>query len=230
MLKAKIIQPSCSPHSSSVVLVPKPDGSKRVCIDYQKLNSITIADNFPLPRIQDNFDSLSGSCYFTTFDLFSGYFQTFVDKPSIQKTAFTTADGHYEFLRTPFGLRNAPSQFSRLMQIIFGNCTFITFNLDYITIHSKTFDDHVLHVKQTMDIICEYKLKLKKQKCVWFASEIKLLEHIVSGGSIKMDPLKIKVILDRQPPTNKKQVQELVGLPNYYRKFIKNFSEFTLPI
>jgi hypothetical protein len=116
------------------------------------------------------------------------------------------------------------------MQIIFGNCTFITFNLDYITIHSKTFDDHVLHVKQTMDIICEYKLKLKKQKCVWFASEIKLLEHIVSGGSIKMDPLKIKVILDRQPPTNKKQVQELVGLPNYYRKFIKNFSEFTLPI
>jgi hypothetical protein len=116
------------------------------------------------------------------------------------------------------------------MQIIFGNCTFITLYLDDITIHSKTFDDHVLHVKQTIDIICKYKLKLKKQKCVWFASEIKLLGHIVSGGSIKMDPLKIQVILDRQPPTNKKQVQEFLGLPNYYRKFIKNFSEITLPI
>ena len=71
---------------------------------------------------------------------------------------------------------------------------------------------------------------MKKQKCVWFASEIKLLGHIVSGGSIKMDPLKIKLILDRQPPTNKKRVQVFLGLPNYYRKFIKNFSEITLPI
>jgi hypothetical protein len=119
MLQAKIIQPSCSPYSSSVVLVPKPDGSKRVCIDYRKLNSITIADNFPMPRIQDNLDSLSGSNFFTTLDLFSGYFKTFIDNNSIQKTAFTIADGHYEFLRTPFGLRNAPIQFSRLMQIIF---------------------------------------------------------------------------------------------------------------
>ena len=117
MLKAKIIQPSNSPYSSSIVLVPKPDGSKRVCIDYRKLSAITIADNFPMPRIQDNIDSLSGSEFFTTLDLFSGYFQTFIEPASIPKTAFTTANGHFEFLRTPFGLRNALSQFSRLMLV-----------------------------------------------------------------------------------------------------------------
>ena len=150
MLKAKIIQPSNSPYSSSVVLVPKPDGSKRVCIDYRKLNAITVADNFPLPRIQDNLDSLSGSQYFTIFDLFSGYFQTFIEKQSIPKTAFTTANGHYEFLRTPFGLRNAPSQFSRLMQIIFGKYDFITLYLDDITVHSKSFSEHQLHVRKTI--------------------------------------------------------------------------------
>jgi hypothetical protein len=117
MLKAKIIQPSNSPYLSSIVLIPKPDGSKRVCIDYRKLNAITIADNFPMPRIQDNLDSLSGSEFFTTLDLFSGYFQTFIEPASIPKTAFTTANGHFEFLRTPFGLRNALSQFSRLMLV-----------------------------------------------------------------------------------------------------------------
>jgi len=83
---------------------------------------------------------------------------------------------------------------------------------------------------KTIDIIKEHKLKLKKQKCVFFATEVKLLGHIVSGGVVKMDPLKIKAILDRQPPCNKKQVQEFLGLPNYYRKFIKNFSDITYPI
>ncbi len=125
-LDANIIKPSNSPYSSSVVLFPKPDGSKRVCIDYRKLNAITVPDHFPMPRFQDNLDSLSGSVFFTTLDLFSGYFQTFFEPASIQKTAFTTSNGHYEFLRTPFGLRNAPSQFSRLMQIIFGKYNFIT--------------------------------------------------------------------------------------------------------
>ena len=152
-----------------------------------------MADNFPLPRIQDNLDSLSGSQYFTIFDLFSGYFQTFIEKQSIPKTAFTTANGHYEFLRTPFGLRNAPSQFSRLMQIIFGKYDFITLYLDDITVHSKSFSEHLLHVRKTIEILKEHKLKLKKSKCIWFAKEIKLLGHIVSGGVVKWIPIKLRL-------------------------------------
>ena len=97
MLEAKIIQPSESPWSSSIVLVPKPAGSKRFCVDY-RLDAVTIPDQFPLPLVQDFLDSLSGSLWFNTIDLKSGYWQTELDKQSIQKTAFTTQDGHYEFL------------------------------------------------------------------------------------------------------------------------------------
>jgi hypothetical protein len=230
ILDANIIQPSNSLYKSFVELVPKPDGSKRVCIDYRKLNAITVPDHFPMPRIEDNLDSLSGSVFFTILDLFSGYFQTFIQQASIQKTAFTTSNGPYEFLRTPFGMRNAPSQFSRLMQIIFGKYNFITLYLDDIIIHSTSFEQHVSHVKTTIGILIKHKRKLKKQKCKWFSKEIKLLGHIVLGGSVKMDPIKIQAIVNRQPPTNKKQVQEFLGLPNYYRKIIFNFSEIARPI
>ena len=101
------------------------------------------------------------------------------------------------------------------MQIIFGKYNFITLYLDDITIHSTSFEQHVSHVKTTIGILIEHKLKLKKQKCKWFSKGIKLLGHNVSGGSVKMDPIKIQAILNRQPPTNKKQIQEFLGLPNY---------------
>ena len=141
MLAAKIIRNSTSPWSSSIVLVPKPDKTRRICIDYRKLNAITKPDMFPLPRILDILDSLAGSSFFTSFDLKAGYWQTQLDAASIPKTAFTTADGHYEFLRTPFGLRNASSQFSRLMQILLVHYKFVSVYLDDITIHSKTFKE-----------------------------------------------------------------------------------------
>ena len=230
LLEANIIRPSSSPWSSSVVLVPKPHNEKRLCIDYRKVNAITIPDMFPLPRIQDILDSLSGSKWFTVFDLKSGYYQTFIDEKSIQKTAFTTADGHYEFIRTPFGLKNAPSQFSRFMQMLFGNRKFISLYLDDLTIHSSSFEDHIKHIRITVDILKQHNLKINKKKCVWFADTIKLLGHIVSGGIVKMDPEKIKAIMERKPPTNRKQVQEFLGLPNYYRRFINNFADITYPI
>ena len=153
MLTANIIRPSTSPWSSSVVMVPKPDKTKRICIDYRKLNAITIPDGFPLPRVLDILDSLAGSTIFTTLDLKAGYWQTKLDETSIPKTAFTTSDGHYEFLRTPFGLRNAPSQFSRLMQILFGKYKFVSVYLDDITVHSPTFTAHVNHVKQVISVL-----------------------------------------------------------------------------
>ena len=230
LLDANIIRPSSSPWSSSVVLVPKPHNEKRLCIDYRKLNAITIPDMFPLPRIQDILDSLSGSFWFTVFDLKSGYYQTFIEDNSIKKTAFTTADGHYEFVRTPFGLKNAPSQFSRFMQMLFGNRPFISIYLDDLTIHSITFDEHIAHVRETIDILNKNKLKINKKKCIWFAKTIRLLGHIVSGGVVKMDPQKIKAIMERKPPKDRKQVQEFLGLPNYYRRFIHKFADITYPI
>jgi hypothetical protein len=230
MLAANIIRDSTSPWSQSIVLVPKPDNTKRICIDYRRLNAITVPDVFPLPRIQDILDSLSGSSLYTSFDLKAGYWQTQLDETSIPKTAFTTADGHYEFVRTIFGLRNAPSQFCRLMQILLGQYKFVSVYLDDLTIHSKTFNEHIEHIKTVLTVLRKAKLKLNKKKCLWLASSIQLLGHIVSGGTVKMDPAKIKAILERQPPTNQKQVQEFLGLPNYYRRYIQDYAHITYPV
>ena len=230
MLEAGIIQHSTSPWSASALLIPKPDKSYRLCIDYRKLNAITIADQFPLPRVVDIIDSLSGDEWFTVIDLKSGYWQVKLDKQSIPKTAFTTTNGHFEFLRTPFGLRNAPAQFSRLMVNLFGKFSFVSVYLDDLTIHSKIFFEHIHHVKAVIDILKQANLRINIKKCVWFAKSIKLLGHLVSGGSVSMDPDKVSAILNRLPPTNVKQVQEFLGLPNYYRRHIKDFAKIIFPI
>ena len=163
-------------------------------------------------------------------DLKSGYWQTKLDDASIPKTAFTTTDGHYEFVRTPFGLRNAPAQFSRMMQMTLGHLPFVEIYLDDLTIHSLNFEDHLSHLKKTLNVLRNANLKINKDKCTWFATTIKLLGHIVSGGQVHMDPAKVEAISKRRPPTNVKQVQEFLGLPNYYRRFIKDFSKIAAPI
>jgi hypothetical protein len=138
-------------------------------------------------------------------------------------------DGHYEFVRTPFGLRNAPSQFCRVMQILLGQYKFVSVYLDDITIHSKTFSEHIDHIKTVLTVLRRAKLMLNKKKCAWLALSIKLLGHIVSGGTVKMEPAKIKAILERQPPTNQNQVQEFLGLPYYYRHYIQDYAHITYP-
>ena len=120
MLEAKIIRPSCSPWSAPVVMIPKKDKTRRMCIDYRRLNSVTIQNSWPLPRISDILDRLRESVWFSALDLKSGYWQVAMHPDSIELTAFSTADGHYEFLRVPFGLKTSPAELSRIMQIVFG--------------------------------------------------------------------------------------------------------------
>ena len=132
LLKAKIIRPSRSPYASPVILIPKKDGTNRMCVDYRKLNLQTIPEQWPLPRITDILDGMVGSSWFTMIDLKNGYYQIAMSASSIEKTAFVTPDGHYEFLRLPFGLKNAPSHFSKIMQQTLGDLSFVKFYLDDI--------------------------------------------------------------------------------------------------
>ena len=231
MLQANIIRPSESPWSFPVVLPGKPDGiSRRFCVDYRRLNEITIQDNFPLPRIDDILDRLSGSQYFTALDLKSGYWQMEMHPQSIAKTAFSTPDGHYEFLRLPFGLKNAPADFSRLMFQALGHLPFIQIYLDDITVHSKTFEEHMEHLDTLLTRLKALNLKINFSKCSWLQTKIKLLGHLVSKDSVEMDPDKIVAIKEMPPPRTIKQLQRFLGLCGYYRRFIHRFSHVASPM
>lgn len=230
LLDAKIIRCSRSPYASPVILVPKKDGSVRMCVDYRRLNLQTIPEKWPLPRINDVLDGMVGSKWFTKLDLRSGYYQVAMSNNSIEKTAFVTPDGHYEFLRMPFGLRNAPSHFSKIMYKALGSLPFVKIYLDDITIHSETFEEHIQHVLETLKCLNEANLKLNGAKCSWFAQEISLLGHIINSNGIAMDPQKIETIQSMLPPQNVKQVQQFLGMVNYYRRFIKDFAKIAQPL
>ena len=230
MLKAKIIRHSNSPWAFPALLLTKKDGSYRFCVDYRKLNKLTVPDPFPIPRIDDILDRLNGSVWFTIIDLKSGYWQIVMDEESIAKTAFCTSDGHFEFLRLPFGLQNAPKDFCRTMYRIFGNMPFVQIYFDDFTIHSKTFEEHLDHIKQVFDKLEEMNLSINKQKCSWFQKTTKILGHVVSNNTIMMNPEKIEAVKKWSEPKNVKGVQGFLGITGYYRRFIKDYAKIAMPL
>ena len=148
MLEQDVIEPSDSPWASPVVLVRKKDGSLRYCIDYRKLNDVTIKDSYPLPRIDESLDSLSHTKYFSTLDLASGYWQIGLVVDARKKSEFCTTSGLYQFKVMPFGLTNAPATFQRLMERILAGLQWqiCLVYIDDVIIFSRTFDDHVQHL------------------------------------------------------------------------------------
>ena len=230
MFKAGIIRRSKSPWSSPIILVPKPNNTKRLCVDYRQLNKKTVQQNWPIPRILDILDRLNGSKYFTALDLKSGYWQVEMDESSIPKTAFSTQDHHWEFLRLPFGLKNAPADFSRIMYMTLGDLNFVEVYLDDITIHSKSFEEHMQHIEIVLNKLHEVDLKINLDKCTWCAEEVSILGHIVSYNKISMDPRKIEAIKEWKAPKNVKNVQQFLGLANYYRRHVLDFSKHAGPL
>ena len=179
MMQAGIIRKSRSPWSFPIVMVPKKDGTRRFCVDYQALNERTVQDPYSLPRIDDLLDKLQGSCFFTGLDLKSGYWQLPLTDDSIPLTAFSTHDDHYEFVRLPFGTKNAPVEFSRKMQEILGGFSVVEIYLDDITIHSKTLQGHLEHLDMVLERLDAASLKLNRSKCYFAQSSISLLGHVI---------------------------------------------------
>ena len=208
----------------------KKDGTKRFCVDYRKLNAVTNNEQWPIPRIQDILDRMGGSIWFTAWDLTSGYWQIEMEESSKDKTAFSTPDGHYQFKRMPFGLKNAPAEFSRIMHRILGHRDYVEIYLDDITIHSKTFEEHIEQIKIVAAELIKAGLKVKPSKCVWLAKEVATLGYVVSGGQVSMDPKKVEPLKKRVPPTNVKQVQQFLGICNYYRRFVKGYAQIAAPL
>src|SRR3954466_14580138 len=167
MLEIGLIQPSASPWRSHVLFVDKKDGGNRLCMDYRKLNDVTIKNKYPLPKIEDLFDQLTGDKVFSNIDLRTGYHQLKIRAEDIPKIAFTNRYGLYEYTVMYFGLTNAPATFSRLMNSIFMEYLdrFVVIYLDDILIYSKNEEEHVEHPRLVLMKLREHRLYAKFSKC-----------------------------------------------------------------
>ena len=233
MLDAGLVRPSNSPWCNAVVLVRKKDGSLHFCIDFRKLNALTVKDSHPLPRICETLESLAGAAHYSTFDLNSGFWQVLMDKESKQYTAFTLGSmGLYECESMPFGLCNTPPTFQRLMQNCLGelNLTYSLIYLDDMIVFLETPEEHLQRMHVVLDHLREHSLKLKPSKCDVFKSEINYLPHYVSQKAVL--PLKKNLESTAQcpPPDTYTKVKSFVGLVGHYRCFIKGFAKIAAPL
>ncbi|UYV71288.1 hypothetical protein LAZ67_8002510, partial [Cordylochernes scorpioides] len=232
MLTEGIIRPSSSPWSFPVILVKKRDGKYRFCVDYRKLNNVTVKDVYPIPRIDEVMDTLQGSTHFSAIDLRSGYWQVEVEERDKEKTAFTTAHGLYEFNVMPFGLCNAPATFERNMENMLGNMRWqiCLCYLDDVIIYSPDFPTHLKRLEAVFRCFRESNLRLNDKKCRFAFEELEILGYITSKHGIKPAEHNIKAVRNFPRPKKVKEVQSFLGMCSYYRKFIKDFSKIADPL
>lgn len=229
LLKAGVIQQSTSPWSFPLVLVKKGNGDIRMCIDYRQLNAVTNRPIFPIPDIQELFDTISGSHYFSTLDMSSGYYQVELREEDKRKTAFSTRLGHFEFTKMPFGLSGAPATFQKLMSVLLTGVTWqgVVVYLDDVLVYGKTIEEHNRRLALVFDRFKDAGLKLNPGKCVFLKNEVKYLGHIIDCQGVRTDPEKIVKILEWPEPTTSKELHSFLGLCNYYRRFINKYAELT---
>ncbi|GJX40817.1 putative reverse transcriptase domain-containing protein [Tanacetum coccineum] len=221
------IRPSSSPWGAPVLFVKKKDGSFRMCIDYRESNKLTVKNRCSLPRIDDLFDQLQGSQFFSKIDLRSGYHQLRFHKDDILKTAFRTRYGHFEFTIIPFGLTNAPAVFMDLMNRV---CRpyldkFVIVFIDDILIYSKTREEHVEHLRLVLELLKKEKLYARFSVCEFWLREVQFLGHVINGNGIHVDPSKIEAVKNWKSPRTPTEVCWFLGLAGYYHRFIENFSK-----
>lgn len=233
MLEQGIVEPSKSPWSSPILLVKKKDGNYRFCVDYRKLNSVTVRDSYPLPLVADTLDKLRDAKYLSSLDVKSAYWQVPMAETSKEYTAFTVPNrGLFQFKRMPFGLHNAPATWQRLIDNVLGHDLepHVFVYLDDVVIVSQTFEQHLSILEEVFRRLREAKITVSSDKCQICRAQMKYLGYVVDRNGLHVDPDKVKAMLDLPTPSSVGEVRRVVGTFSWYRRFVPDFSSIIAPI
>ena len=232
LLNKKLIRVSKSPWAAPVTLAKKADGTKRLCNDFRRLNAITVDEREPIPIVQDVIDKLSTANIFSKLDMAWGYWQVAMNPESIEKTAFITPDGHFEWVVLPFGLKNAPPTFQQILRKVLGKLVNngVVPYLDDIIVYTKTPEEHIRILEEVFRLLTKANIRLRREKCSFAVTEVEYLGFIVGKGKVRPSTKKTESVKRFPTPTSVKAIQRFVGLANYYRRFIPNFSRIAEPL
>jgi transposase InsO family protein len=232
LLDRGMIEPGDGAWASPVVLVRKKDSTWRFCVDYRRLNDITVKDAYPLPRIDDTLDALAGSQYFSTLDLLSGYWQVPLDTDAQEKSAFVTRGGLWKWKVLPFGLTSATATFERLMEMVLRGLHWKTLliYLDDVIVFSNSLEEHCDRLAEVFQRLRSAGLKLKPSKCELFRTKVNYLGHVVSSQGVSTDPDKVKAVQEWPTPQCLTQLKAFLGTVGYYRRYIPDYATIAKPL
>lgn len=230
-----LIRPSKSQWNSPLLLVKKRSDDPtiknwRLCVDYRKLNEITKKIVTPIPRIADILEKLGRSCWYSTLDLASGYWQVPIRDKDRCKTAFTASNKSWEWVRCPFGLTTAPGTFVELMRVVLDGLENVLTYLDDIVVYSNTLEEHLKALGRVFERMRAHHLQLQPAKCSLLVSEVTYLGHKITRDGILIDERNVQVVKEFPIPKTPKQVRSYLGFINYYRGFIKDCAQHALPL
>lgn len=225
-----IIRESQSQYSSPIILVKKKDGSDRMCIDYRALNRLTIRDRYPMPLIDDHIDRLGKANYFSNLDMATGFYQIPIDEESIHKTGFVTPEGHYEFIKMPFGLTNSPIVYQRIINETLRNFietgTVLVY-VDDVLLLSSTVQEGIELLKRVLKTLTNAGFSINLSKCSFLSKEVEYLGRVIGQGQVKPSHRKVEALVNSMPPKNVKQVRQFLGLAGYFRRYIEGYASKT---
>lgn len=232
LLSKNAIEESNSPWASNTVIVPKPNGKFRLCVDFRPLNKVTVPDSYTMSRIDDILTCLGSAKYISTFDVTDGFYNIPLSQKDKCKTAFNTPWGLYHFLKMCFGLRNSPATFQKCMDRVLGKFKwiFVTAFMDDLIIFSNTLEEHIKHLRIVFTRLLEEGLRLHPGKFQLLRSKIVYLGYIIENGTVSPSPDKLSALEGYQRPKCVKDIQRFLGLCGYYRQFIPDFSIIAKPL